>query len=102
MALSIVADKWLVLVVHALQHGSQRHGELMRQIDGVTQPLLTRTLRQMEALGIVSRTVHPEVPPRVDYALTERGLSLVGPVCALADWAEANLDAIVPVSENED
>lgn len=102
MALSVVADKWLVLVVHALRHGSQRHGELMRQIDGVTQPLLTRTLRQMEALGIVSRTVHPEVPPRVEYELTERGLGLVGPVCALADWAEASLDALVPATENDD
>ena len=95
MALLTVADKWLVLVVHALQHGTARHGELLRQIDGVSQPALTRTLRQMEATGLVTRTVYPEVPPRVEYALTERGQSLAGPVTALADWAEANMDAFV-------
>ncbi len=99
MALSAVADKWLVLVVHALQHGTARHGELMRQIDGVSQPALTRTLRQMEAAGLVTRTVYPEVPPRVEYALTERGQSLAGPVTALADWAEANMDAFMPPAE---
>lgn len=102
MALSAVADKWLVLVVHALQHGTARHGELMRQIDGVSQPALTRTLRHMEAAGLVTRTVYPEVPPRVEYALTERGQSLAGPVTALAEWAEANMDAFMPTADEPD
>jgi DNA-binding HxlR family transcriptional regulator len=102
VALSAVADKWLVLVVHALEQGSARHGELMKQIDGVTQPTLTRALRQMETAGIVTRTVFPEVPPRVEYELTERGRSLAGPVRALADWAEANLEAFLPPPTDED
>lgn len=100
-ALSAVADKWLVLTVFALRSGSARHGELLRQIDGVTQPTLTRTLRQMEAAGLVTRTVYPEVPPRVEYALTERGQTLAGPVSALADWAEANMDAFRPVDDGD-
>jgi DNA-binding HxlR family transcriptional regulator len=102
VALSAVADKWLVLVVHALEQGSARHGELMKQIDGVSQPTLTRALRQMETAGIVTRTVFPEVPPRVEYELTERGRSLAGPVRALADWAEANLEAFLPPPTDED
>jgi DNA-binding HxlR family transcriptional regulator len=101
-ALSAVADKWLVLAVHALEKGSARHGELMKRIDGVSQPALTRTLRQMEAAGLVTRTVFPEVPPRVEYALTERGRSLAGPVSALAEWAEANLDAFMPAATPEE
>ena len=93
LALATVADKWLIILVHVLQHGTARPGELLRQIPGVSQPTLTRILREMEATGLVTRTVYPEVPPRVEYALTERGQGLAVPVSALADWAEANMDA---------
>jgi DNA-binding HxlR family transcriptional regulator len=89
-ALATVADKWLLLVVHALKTGPARHGELMRQVDGISQPMLTRTLREMETRGLVTRTVYAEVPPRVEYVLTEFGKSLSGPVAALAEWAMAN------------
>ncbi len=100
-ALAAVADKWLVLVVHALHHGSARHGELMGRIEGVSHPTLTRTLRYLETAGLVTRTAYPEVPPRVEYALTDRGQSLAVPVSALAAWAEANIDAFVPSREPE-
>ncbi len=93
MALSAVADKWLVLAVHALQPGSLRYSELKHQLDGVSQPTLTRTLRHMEMTGLVARNSYPEVPPRVEYTLTERGRSLAAPVAAFAEWALANQDA---------
>lgn len=99
MALSAVADKWLVLAVHALRRGPLRFGELRHQLDRVTTPTLTRTLRHMETAGLVTRRVHPEVPPRVDYELTERGQSLAVPVAALAEWAIANADAVLPVDD---
>lgn len=102
LALAAVADKWLVLVVHALHHGTARHGELMRQIDGVSQPTLTRTLRHMETTGLVTRTIYPEVPPRVEYTLTERGQSLAAPVATLAEWAMANMDAFIPSEDPGD
>lgn len=102
VALAVVADKWLVLVVHALQPGPARHGELMRQIEGVSQPTLTRTLRHLETAGLVTRTIYPEVPPRVEYALTERGQSLAAPVATLAEWAMANMDAFLPPKGTDD
>ena len=102
VALAAVADKWLILVVNALQQGAARHGELIRKIDGVSQPTLTRTLRHMETAGLVTRTIYPEVPPRVEYALTERGLSLAAPVTALAEWAMANMDAYLLPEDLED
>ena len=95
LALSAVADRWLVLAVHALRHGPLRFGVLKHQLDRVTQPTLTRTLRHMETAGLVTRTSYPEVPPRVEYALTERGRSLAAPVAGLAEWAMANRDAFL-------
>jgi DNA-binding HxlR family transcriptional regulator len=92
VALSAVADKWLVLAVHALQRRPLRFGELKHRLDRVTTPTLTRTLRHMETVGLVTRTIYPEVPPRVEYALTERGRSLAAPVAALATWAMANME----------
>ena len=95
VALSAVADRWLVLAVHALRDRPLRFGELKHRLDRVTQPTLTRTLRHMETAGLVTRTIYPEVPPRVEYALTERGQSLAAPVAALAEWAMANIDAFL-------
>ena len=94
-ALSTVADRWLVLAVHVLRDRPLRFGELKHQLDRDTQPTLTRTLRHMETAGLVTRTSYPEVPPRVEYALTERGQSLAAPVAALAEWAMANMDAFL-------
>ena len=95
-ALSAVADRWLVLIVHALDAGPCRHGELLRRIDGISQPMLTRTLREMEASGLVTRTAYAEIPPRVEYALTDLGTSLATPVAALAEWAIDHAQAFAP------
>lgn len=85
--LSRVGDKWSVLVVSILGRGSMRFNELKRAVDGVSQRMLTLTLRALERDGLVTRTVFPSVPPRVDYELTALGRSLLGPVSALTAWA---------------
>ena len=92
--LSRIGDKWTVLVVSALSDGSRRFNELRRDIPSVSQRMLTLTLRNLERDGLVSRTVTPSIPPRVDYELTALGHSLQAPISALADWALSNVTAI--------
>jgi DNA-binding HxlR family transcriptional regulator len=87
-ALQIVSQKWLALIVFALVGGPKRHGDLQRMIEGVSQKMLTQTLRQMEARGLVSRTiVDPEPPQHVEYRLTDLGKSLAEPLVDLCHWA---------------
>jgi DNA-binding HxlR family transcriptional regulator len=92
--LSRVGDKWTVLIVKALVARPRRFNELKREIGGISQQMLTRTLRTLERDGMIARTVHPTVPPSVEYALTDLGHSLAGPVLALADWTFAHLPQI--------
>jgi DNA-binding HxlR family transcriptional regulator len=84
-----VADRWTMLTLEVLaEHGRLRFGRLADLIGGVSQKMLTKTLRQMEADGLVARTVYPVVPPRVEYELTEIGLSLGAAFCSVWLWAE--------------
>ena len=92
--LARVGDKWSVLIVMLLSEGPKRFSELKRSIDGISQRMLTLTLRGLERDGLVTRTVFPTAPPRVDYALTELGQSLRGPVVELGKWATDNLAEI--------
>jgi DNA-binding HxlR family transcriptional regulator len=92
--LSRIGDKWTVLVVQTLGGGSKRFNELRRDIPSVSQRMLTLTLRNLERDGLVSRTVTPSIPPRVDYELTELGQSLQKPICGLATWAMEHVDTI--------
>ena len=92
--LSRIGDKWTVLVVTTLGDGPRRFNELRREIPSVSQRMLTLTLRNLERGGIVSRTVTPSIPPRVDYELTALGHSLLKPVTALSEWALDNVEAI--------
>lgn len=85
--LSRVGDKWSVLIIMILRGRSCRFSELKRGVDGISQRMLTLTLRNLERDGLVSRTVTPSIPPRVDYELTEMGHSLAEPVQALGTWA---------------
>ncbi len=85
-----VGDKWTVLIVGLLGSGPKRFSELKRSIDGISQKMLTTTLRNMERDGFCTRTVYPTIPPRVDYELTKLGRDLLVPVKALADWAVLN------------
>lgn len=88
--LARIGDKWSVLVVMQLAGGPRRFSELRRAIGSISQRMLTLTLRGLERDGLVSRSVTPSIPPRVDYELTPLGHSLRGPVEALGDWALAN------------
>ena len=92
--LSRVGDKWTVLIVKALEGKPRRFNELKREIGGISQQMLTRTLKTLERDGMVSRTVHPTVPPQVEYSLTELGHSLSEPVMRLGDWVGGHLDEI--------
>ena len=86
--LSRIGDKWTVLVVQTLADGPRRFNELRREIPSVSQRMLTLTLRNLERDGLVSRTVTPTIPPRVDYELTDLGRGLSKPVMALGMWAK--------------
>lgn len=92
--LSRIGDKWTVLVVSTLGGGSKRFNELRREIPSVSQRMLTLTLRNLERDGLVSRTVTPSIPPRVDYELTRLGHSLLGPIQGLEQWALDNVGTI--------
>ncbi|WP_343518677.1 helix-turn-helix domain-containing protein [Sphingomonas sp.] len=92
--LAMVGDKWSVLVVMTLRQQPRRFNELKRAIDGISQQMLTRTLKGLERDGLVTRTVHPTVPPQVEYALTELGHSLADPVKQLGEWVFSHLPAI--------
>src|SRR5262245_53005157 len=92
--LARVGDKWTVLTVSILGRGPMRFNELKRAIGGVSQRMLTLTLRALERDGLVTRTVFPSIPPRVEYELTALGRSLLSPVTALASWAIDHRGAI--------
>lgn len=92
--LNRVGDKWSMLIVMILSRGPKRFSELKREIDGISQRMLTLSLRGLERDGLLTRTVTPSIPPRVDYELTELGLSLQRPVQALGEWAIEHIDCI--------
>ncbi|MBL1419939.1 MAG: helix-turn-helix transcriptional regulator [Alphaproteobacteria bacterium] len=85
--ISLIGDKWTIRVVVNLSRGSLRFNELRRAMGGITQKMLTRSLRKLEEEDILSRTVYPTVPPSVEYALTDYGSSLIEPVKGLCSWA---------------
>jgi len=92
--LSRVGDKWSVLIVTVLGDGRKRFSELRRRIEGISQRMLTLTLKDLERDGLVTRTVHATMPPRVEYDLTPLGRTLLEPIMALALWAGENRPAI--------
>ena len=92
--LALIADRWSMLVLYALSRRVRRHGELKRMIGGISQKMLTQTLRALERDGLVERTVYDVVPPRVDYALTPLGRSLLAPLRAICRWAERHLPRV--------
>jgi DNA-binding HxlR family transcriptional regulator len=102
LVLDRVAEKWTGLVILALSDGTLRFGQLRERIGGVAPKVLTQTLRNLERDGLVTRTVHAEVPPRVEYALTELGASLRTPLTAIQEWAEANVRTVLANRERAD
>ena len=86
MTLQLIGDKWKVLIIRDLLTGTKRFSELMRSVTGITQKVLTSNLRSMEADGLVNRKVYPQVPPTVEYSLTETGLSLKPILDSMVQW----------------
>lgn len=97
-----LADKWSLLVVELLGDGTHRFTELKRRIDGISQRMLTLTVRQLERDGLLTRTVHATVPPRVDYELTSLGRSLLDAIQPMVMWTRANRPAILEARQRYD
>jgi DNA-binding HxlR family transcriptional regulator len=93
--LGIIASRWTVMVMHALQTDTKRYSEITRMIPGITQKVLTDTLRKLERNGIVERIVYPVVPPKVEYKLTVLGYRLLATTEMLALWAEDNGEQVM-------
>ena len=90
-----IADKWTMLILEVLiEKGELRFTRLCESVPGISYKMLTQTLRQMERVGLVKRTVHPVVPPKVEYKLTELGISLGAAFCGVWMWAEQNLETV--------
>ncbi|MEU4762599.1 helix-turn-helix domain-containing protein [Actinosynnema sp. NPDC023794] len=100
--LDLLTNKWVCLVVGALRPGTLRFGELRRRLDGVTQKMLTQTLRDLERAGLVHRAVYPSVPPRVEYSLTPLGDNVGGLMDAIRVWSETHIDDIRAAQEEYD
>ena len=90
-AIELLSDKWRISILHVLDAGPQRSGELQRAIPEVSPKVLTQTLRGMERDGLILRTVHAIVPPRVEYRLTPMGKSVIAPLRELCHWAKAHV-----------
>ncbi|MEV0796953.1 helix-turn-helix domain-containing protein [Kribbella sp. NPDC050281] len=94
VAAELLSGRWPMVVLYALSHGPARPGELRQQIGGISQKVLTETLRRLEHNGLVQRHRYAEAPPRVEYSLTKPGEDLLVPIRALGDWAAAYADRI--------
>ncbi|MGV3712877.1 winged helix-turn-helix transcriptional regulator [Pseudolysinimonas sp.] len=97
-----IGDRWTVLIVGALGDGPLRYGEINDRVDGVSQKMLTQTLRGLERDGLVKRTLQPQIPPRVDYELTDAGRTLREPLKALEAWAIEHMSGVISSREDYD
>lgn len=97
-----IGDKWAALVICGLEGGAQRYSDLSRHLAGISQKMLTQTLRSLERDGLISRELTPGVPPRVDYELTDLGRSLLAPIHALKCWAEQHMPEVQRSREDYD
>ncbi len=102
LVLDRIANKWTVLVIGVLMHGTKRFGELRREIGGISQKMLTQTLRGLERDGLVNRKVYPSVPPKVEYSLTPLGTTLVGLLEDIRIWSENNIQQVLKSQEKYD
>ncbi|WP_141430433.1 helix-turn-helix domain-containing protein [Bacillus sp. 03113] len=102
LVLEVIANKWTALVFYALEDEKKRYSDLKKQITGISQKMLTETLRKMERDGLVKREVYPSVPATVDYSLTPLGETLIEPMKILHKWTETNYDLVVQAREDYD
>jgi DNA-binding HxlR family transcriptional regulator len=97
-----IGDKWTALIIGVLEEDTMRFSELRRRIGGISQKMLTQTLRNLERDGLVTRTVYAEVPPRVEYSLTPLGQTLTKALATIRHWAENNIEAVITAQEKYD
>lgn len=102
LVLNRIADKWTVLIVGSLEERTKRFGELRREVGGISQKMLTQTLRGLERDGLVTRTVYPSVPPKVEYTLTPLGRTLITLLDAISTWSETNIEEVLKAQANYD
>lgn len=102
LVLNRIADKWTVLIVGSLEERTKRFGELRREIGGITQKMLTQTLRGLERDGLVTRTIYPSVPPKVEYTLTPLGRTLITLLDAISAWSETNIEMVLKAQADYD
>jgi DNA-binding HxlR family transcriptional regulator len=102
LVLDRIADKWTVLTVGALAEETKRFGELRRELDGISQKMLTQTLRGLERDGLVSRQVYPTVPPKVEYSLTSLGKTLIELLEGIRNWSESNIEHVIEAQQAYD
>jgi DNA-binding HxlR family transcriptional regulator len=93
--LNRIADKWVVLVLGLLETETKRFSVLQREIGGISQKMLTQTLRGLERDGLIARTIYPTVPPKVEYSITPLGRTLVGLLASLREWSEAHIEEVL-------
>lgn len=97
--LDMVADKWSILLIYVLKRGTSRYGELLRLVEGISQKVLTQTLKSLEKNGLVARKVYAAVPPHTEYTLTPLGYSLHEVLAPLCSWAEKNMEKVAQARE---
>lgn len=97
-----IADKWTVLVVGALADETKRFGQLRKELDGISQKMLTQTLRGLERDGLVTRRVYATIPPKVEYSLTQLGRTLVELLEGIANWSEKHIEAVLTAQQDYD
>src|ERR1700694_5541559 len=102
LVLDRIADKWTALIIQILARGTMRYAALQREIEGISQKMLTQTLRSLERDGLVQRTVYAEVPPRVEYALTPLGRGLRELIAPIREWSNANVKDILAAQQQYD
>jgi DNA-binding HxlR family transcriptional regulator len=102
VVLDRIADKWTVLILGLLEDGPRRFSGLQRGIDGISQKVLTQTLRELERDGLISRTVYPQVPPHVEYDLTALGRTLSEPIATIRHWAEEHIGEVTVAQQAYD
>ena len=100
--LDVIADKWAALIIGLLEKQTMRFMALQREIEGISQKMLTQTLRSLERDGLVQRTIYAQVPLRVEYTLTPLGRTLCEPIAAIIKWSEANIEAIIVAQQRYD
>ena len=100
--LDLIADKWTCLIIGLLDGEPKRFSHLQREIGGISQKMLAQTLRGLERDGLVTRTLYPEVPPRVEYELTPLGRTLIEPIAAIRNWAESHIDGVTAAQTQYD